>query len=372
MKNILVFLTFKNSIKTWQSNGTLSRELKYYEKLINSHNFKITFFSYGTKEDRQILDKVSKNIRVITLFQNSSFINSFFIFFYSIYFIYKNRSIFKNFDYFKSNQNYGSWLPAMCKFFFNKKFVSRCGYDLFHFAIMEKKFLKIILSYFICLISYKSADNIFVPTIFYKKFISKYFFIKKQKIHVIPNFVDTSIFEYKKNIKRFKNRVLFIGRLEKQKNIFTILIAFKNSPYCIDILGTGSLRTKIIDFSNRNNIKINFIGDFIDSKSIPYLINKYEFLILFSYYEGNPKILLEAMSCGICPIVSNVIGIKNIILNKENGLIFDLNENKKIVKTLDKLSTEELKKIQNNARNYILNLHNISLLVDKEAIFYRD
>ena len=118
MKNILVFITFKNSIKTWQSNGTLSRELKYYEKLINSNNFKITFFSYGTKEDRQILDKVSKNIRVITLFQNSSFINSFFIFFYSIYFIYKNRSIFKNFDYFKSNQNYGSWLPAMCKFFF--------------------------------------------------------------------------------------------------------------------------------------------------------------------------------------------------------------------------------------------------------------
>ena len=31
MKNILVFHTFKNSIKTWQSNGTLLRELKYYE-----------------------------------------------------------------------------------------------------------------------------------------------------------------------------------------------------------------------------------------------------------------------------------------------------------------------------------------------------
>ena len=71
----------------------------------------------------------------------------------------------------------------------------------------------------------------------------------------------------------------------------------------------------------------------LESQKLPNLMNKYEFLILFSYYEGNPKILLEAMSCGVCPIVSNVTGINNIISNKKhNGLIFELNEIKKLKK----------------------------------------
>ena len=62
--------------------------------------------------------------------------------------------------------------------------------------------------------SYQSANLIFVLTLFYKKFINKYLFIRNKKIHVLPNFVDTSIFDYKKNIQRFSNRILFIGRLE--------------------------------------------------------------------------------------------------------------------------------------------------------------
>jgi glycosyltransferase involved in cell wall biosynthesis len=371
MKNILVFHTFKNSLKTWQSNGTLLRELKYYEYLTNHHNFKITFFSYGTKEDSSILAKVSKNMKVITLFEKPKIRNSFIIFIYSIYFLYQKRNLFKNFDYFKSNQNYGSWLPAICKFFFHKKFISRCGYDLFHFALTEKKIFKILLSYLICFFSYQSANIIFVPTLFYKKFITKYFFIRKKKIHVLPNFVDTSIFDYKKNIQRFRDRILFIGRLEKQKNIFSTLLAFKNTNYCIDMLGKGNLKASIIDFSFKNNIKINFIDDFIESQKLPNLINKYEFLILFSYYEGNPKILLEAMSCGVCPIVSNVTGINNIITNKKNGLIFELNEIEKIKEILFKINNDEIKEIQQNARKYILNSHDIFLIMNKEANFLK-
>ena len=48
--NILIILTFNKSLKQWNSEGTLSREIKYYERLSKISNSKITFLSYGDKK----------------------------------------------------------------------------------------------------------------------------------------------------------------------------------------------------------------------------------------------------------------------------------------------------------------------------------
>ena len=77
------------------------------------------------------------------------------------------------------------------------------------------------------------------------------------------------------------------------------------------------------------------------------------------------------MSCGVCPIVSNVTGINNIISNKKNGLIFELNEIKKIKEILFKINKGEIKEIQKNARKYILNSHDIFLIMNREAKFLK-
>lgn len=365
MKSLLVFLTFKNTIKTWSSSGLLDRELSYYDKFIENSNYDVTFFSYGGKEDQDIFSKINTKIKLKTLSKNLKLNNSILLFLYSFYFVIKNKNFFKGFDFYKSNQNYGSWIAVFCKFLFKKKFISRCGYDLFHFALLEKKFFKIIISYFICLTAYKYADIVFVPTKFYKIFVTKYFFINKKKIKIIPNFVDTSIFQEINGVQKLDKRVLFIGRLEKQKNIFSILKALKNTDISLDILGTGSLKNKIHKFSDEFNLKVNFINT-IDNKKLPELINKYDFLILFSYFEGNPKILIEAMACGVCPIVSNVTGINNIIDNNENGLMFDLDNFNQIKYTFSKLDHMKVKNIQKNAKEYVIKNHDINIICNSE------
>jgi len=104
----------------------------------------------------------------------------------------------------------------------------------------------------------------------------------------------------------------------------------------------------------------------INNEEIPDLLNKYNYLILFSTYEGNPKILLEAMSCSLCVIGSNVIGIKDIISHNQNGLIFNLNSADKIIKTISKITNDDLLRLKNNARRTIVDNFSLNITSNKE------
>ena len=367
MKSLLLCFTFDVTLKNWNDKGFLVRELKYYESLSKRLNLEICFLTYGGKNDYKFIPHNS-SIKIIPIFENiqkSKF--KILNLFKSIFFIIKYNKKIESFDYYKSNQNYGSWIAAFLKFKYKKKFISRGGYDLFHFSLYKKNIFKIIVSYLICFIAYKSADIVYVPTVFYKKFIQKYFFISKN-VHILPNFVDTEIFKVDKS-RRYKLKLLFVGRLVKQKNIFNIINSLSDSKYELDILGQGPLKSKIINYANRKNVKIKFLKN-ISNNLMPRLYSKYNFLILLSKYEGNPKVILEAMSCGVCVLGANTTGISDI-LNNKNGLLIYLNHQKFIVKTIDKLLySDTLKHIQNNARNYIIDNHSINKILDKEMYFF--
>ena len=105
-KTLLVFLTFKSSLSLWNNTGLLDRELKYYEELSKKKKLDITLFSYGDNHDQKILRNRNSILCLITLCNNYKNKNNFSIFFYSIFFIIKNKKIFNKFDYFKSNQLY--------------------------------------------------------------------------------------------------------------------------------------------------------------------------------------------------------------------------------------------------------------------------
>jgi len=49
--NLIVFLTWDYSLKTWAESGTLDRELRLFKKLVDRYNASITFFTYGNDSD---------------------------------------------------------------------------------------------------------------------------------------------------------------------------------------------------------------------------------------------------------------------------------------------------------------------------------
>lgn len=122
----------------------------------------------------------------------------------------------------------------------------------------------------------------------------------------------------------------------EQKNLHNLFRAFIKLPeYYLDIIGTGPLKDALKKEVDILGIKVNFLGLFPKNK-IPEIMNQYRIFILTSYWEGNPKVLLEAMSCGIACIGTNVWGIKNIINHKENGYLCGISSNsiKRAIQTL--------------------------------------
>lgn len=117
---------------------------------------------------------------------------------------------------------------------------------------------------------------------------------------------------------------LYAGRIIKQKGVYNILVAFealltKYEDINLYIAGDGSeLETYKKDFSKD---RIHFLGKLDYDELVKYYANCDVFLYPPLWPEGLPTSILEAglMRCAV--IGTDQGGIKEIITNKENGLI---------------------------------------------------
>jgi colanic acid/amylovoran biosynthesis glycosyltransferase len=101
-------------------------------------------------------------------------------------------------------------------------------------------------------------------------------------------------------------------------------------------IGDGLLKTKLEKYSQEKllkleNLEYNFLG-FLRNKDIYnfYKNNNVDVFINVSESEGVPVSIMEAMSCHIPIIASNIGGVSDMIINNKNGILMsnnaDLNE----------------------------------------------
>jgi len=116
-----------------------------------------------------------------------------------------------------------------------------------------------------------------------------------------------------------KDYFLYLGTIEPRKNIRRLILAFnrflkENSSYQLVIAGKkgwGYEEVFVLADDLHLEGSVNFIG-FIDEKDKPYLISGAKIFIYPSLYEGFGIPVLEAMSCGIPTITSNVSSLAEI------------------------------------------------------------
>jgi len=370
------------SLDFWNKTGILYREISLYKQLMNK-KVKITFLTYGDKKELKYSNLLN-GIKIISVLEFIYSKNNRIYFLKSLLLPFKLRREFKNFNIIKTNQLEGSWITWLAKILYRKKLIVRGGFEWLKFYILEnaskkRKFIKYWLKYFwiylIELISYKLADRIILTSELDIEFIIKTFKLrkKKKKIQLFYNFIDIDLFK-PYNMKKKDKHVLFIGRFNYQKNLFNLLKAFKDlEGFTLDLIGDGEdyYKKELIEKAGYYSIKLNLLGTFPNNQ-LPEIINQYQIFILPSFYEGNPKVLLEAMSCGIPCIGTNVIGIKNLIKHKENGYLCETSSDslRKAIMTLYN-DGELRKKIGLKAREFVLNNCSINKIIDKEYNLYK-
>lgn len=138
--------------------------------------------------------------------------------------------------------------------------------------------------------------------------------VPKGKINYIPSlYIDLDIFRPMNLAKEYD--LIFVGRLEKNKGINLFLEAIRNLKHqtpkikCL-IVGDGplkeSLKFKIKSLKLDNNV--TFYGWAKDQKEIAQLLNKSRILVMLSYNEGGPRVVVEAMACGL-PVLATPVGM---------------------------------------------------------------
>ena len=230
-------------------------------------------------------------------------------------------------------------------------------------AIAEFKSLKnipfILISLFLSKISYIFSNKIII----YSSNIIQHWNLEKyrDKISIAhEHFIDFDKFKIKKNFDEKDTLVGYIGRLSEEKGTLNFVKAI---PEILEesgeteflIGGDGQLRDKIeeyLDVASLND-KVKLAG-WIPHNNLPDYLNKLKLLVIPSYTEGLPNILLEAMACGTPVLATPVGAIPDVVKDGETGFILEDNSPKCIAKNVVRvLEYPNLDEIVKNARKLV-------------------
>lgn len=169
----------------------------------------------------------------------------------------------------------------------------------------------------------------------------------------IYNFYDNRDIKLNTSLVDRKNKIIFLGRLESQKNPDKLLrvasyLKKLNDTFILDIYGTGSMKEhierKIRDLDLENNV---YMKGFITDKNI---YQKYSLLIMTSRDEGFPLTVIEAKA-NATPTVTNIWGdaVYETVKDGVDGFIID--EEKEMANKIAEILNNDdlLKKLSNNS-----------------------
>lgn len=220
---------------------------------------------------------------------------------------------------------------------------------------LRKRFLKKILAKFV--------DKIITMTDDLGAYLCNDLSISPGKVRTIYNGVDREKFFDRRDkdaIKRalgLEDRTVVgsVGRLDKIKNYELLLRSLKDvmeelaDVTCL-LVGDGPERENLERLSEELGISrdVTFLGY---RKDTARLLNALDIFVLPSFMEGLSNTVLEAMSCGVPTVVSDVGGNREIITDGINGCLFESNSRAKLTRAITSLLRDEdkLDRIRKNA-----------------------
>jgi glycosyltransferase involved in cell wall biosynthesis len=189
----------------------------------------------------------------------------------------------------------------------------------------------------------------------------------KTEITVIPNVVNTNLFRPQFNLNH-EFQFLHVSHLgDHHKNISGILRTWKNLTknqrnIHLKIGGDGPLElwktmARELEIPPAS---ISFFGT-LSSLEVAALMNQSHCFVLFSNYENLPLVMIEAMSCGLTVITTDVGGCKEFLPLEHGHILIEkkdeadlLNAMQKIIDTKE-IQSQRKKIISDYASNHFSN-----------------
>ncbi len=332
-KNILALASWYPSRVFLDNGDFIQRHLRAIS-MLNDVTLVHAVKDEQLKTSVEIEEKINQNVREIIVYFKPSFFHPFNLILQIRAFL-KGISLVKEVDLIHLNVVYPAGLVAIyLKKRFQKKIVLTehwSGLQANNFkklAFYKKKLIKLIL---------RNVDVIMPVSAYLKNEISK--LVAHKEYEIIPNVVDLELFKVLNSEKETKVKFLHLSNLDdKVKNISAMLNATKRlneEGFSFEFhFGGNGDSSFITKFSQEYQLE-NIIKTFgrLEHNEVGEKMNQMHCFVLFSHYENQPCVQIEAFASGIPVIAKNVGGIAEffpedfgILVNNEEQLYSAMKE----------------------------------------------
>lgn len=156
-----------------------------------------------------------------------------------------------------------------------------------------------------------------------------------QKVHVVYSGIDDKLFfsrnklecEKELGIPQDRKRLIYVGNFKIAKGVMDYLSAVKKvsdsrRDFEALIIGKGEAESEILKFIADHQLEsvVRVVGE-VSHHDLNAWMNASDCLCLPSYNEGLPNVVLEALTCGIHVVATNVGGIPEAIVDPDAHLV---------------------------------------------------
>jgi len=148
---------------------------------------------------------------------------------------------------------------------------------------------------------------------------------EEEKCFLLPTFFNRNLIDKNLSIS-YEPYALYIGRLDRDKGIETLLNAFLLNQKPLKIIGFSTEKNYEAELKSMLENKehnIEFLGE-MKFDEMQKLLAKCLFTVVPSlWYENLPNTVLESYAFKKCVIATNIGSLKYVVKDKETGLLFE-------------------------------------------------
>jgi len=178
----------------------------------------------------------------------------------------------------------------------------------------------------------------------------------------IPNGIDIMVGNnISVRTKKDMFEILYVGNLVLEKGVLDLKWAFEKLILAgfkakLTLIGNGDLKEMIEKWSNEHPDRIDVKGVVLHNEVMD-IMRKSDVLVLPSYGEGRPNVVVEAMANYLPVIGTTISGITELITNGKSGLLFPPGNKEALLKLLENciLGLEPLTRYAKSSYEWIIN-----------------
>jgi glycosyltransferase involved in cell wall biosynthesis len=169
----------------------------------------------------------------------------------------------------------------------------------------------------------KNKINAFViPSAFTLKKLAEYGF-DKNKLNHIPTFFNLN--NYPAGHISYQPFALYIGRIEQEKGIYTLIKAFAGTRFQLKIIGfsANGYDEELKQFLKGQTHQIEFLGRKNFAEIVPYLETCAFTIVPSECYDNFPNTVLESYAFKKAVIATRLGSLTDIVQDGETGYLFE-------------------------------------------------